>query len=435
MSVQQAAVPSDGPLLEAYDAIAAAGGDPKAIALQELAYIRQQILTNALPFFDELRRLRPILVSPLATVVASFRDVEEILHRETIFSVKGYVPHMTGVIGPFILSLDLTPAYDHDKAAMKLVVRRDDLDRVRQITAQAASEAVASAAAAAGGQPFDIVQAVTRKTPVRLAAEYYGFGADDDAQVMAWARACFWEFFQNLDNNPQVRQGAVDAGAAMTARARALIDAARAGEGPEDTVLMRLLAQQFAGPGLGFDDDDGIVRTLMGLVIGMVETTSQAAVQALLVLFSKPAALAGAAAAAAADNDDLLWAHILEALRFAPVNPLVMRILNADYTLAAGEPREKLLPAGTLVFACTWSAMFDEAILEAPQTFQAGRPAWQYLHFATGEHACFGRYISQVQVTQILKAILRLKGLAPAGPPTYAGPFPDKLLITGAPAQ
>jgi hypothetical protein len=44
----------------------------------------------------------------------------------------------------------------------------------------------------------------------------------------------------------------------------------------------------------------------MGLVIGMVETTSQAAVQALLVLFSMPDALARAAAAAKVDDDDAL---------------------------------------------------------------------------------------------------------------------------------
>jgi len=75
--------------------------------------------------------------------------------------------------------------------------------------------------------------------------------------------------------------------------------------------------------------------------------------------------------------------------------------------------------------------MFDDAILETPQNFNAGRPAYHYLHFATGAHACFGRYISQVQITQILKPILQLKGLALAGPPVYAGPFPDKLQITG----
>jgi len=430
MSVDQAKAPAGGPLLQAFDAIAAQGGDPRQIVAQQVAYIRRQILTNALPFFAEMRQYRPILVTPAITVVARFRDVEEILHRETVFSVMSYVPHMTGVIGPFILSLDLTPAYDHDKAAMELVVRRDDLERVRTITSRVASQAVTAAATAAAGQPFDIIQTVSRLTPIRLAAEYYGFTASNDAEMMGWARACFWEFFQNIDNVPEVRQAAVTAGAAMAARARAAMAAQRSSPSGADTVLARLLAQQSAGAGLGFDDD-GIVRTLMGLVIGMVETTSQAAAQALLVLLSNPAALAGAVAAATAGDDDGIWAHIREALRYRPVNPLVIRTLAADYTLAAGEPHATLLPKGTVVFACTWSAMFDEAILDAPQTFNAGRPAYHYLHFATGAHACFGRYISQVQVTQILKPILKLKGLALAGPPVYAGPFPDKLQITG----
>jgi cytochrome P450 len=422
-----------GPLLQAFDALSVAGSDPRQVALAQLAYIRKQIETNALPFFAELRQYRPILTTPAASVVSLFRDVEEILHRETVFSVSGYVPHMTGVIGPFILSLDLTPAYDHDKAAMQLVVRRDDLDRVKEITARVAGAAVAHAAREANGKPFDIIQTVTRKTPVRLAAEYFGFAAHDDAQMMAWARACFFEFFQNLDNDPQARAKAVEAGAAMAAEARASIAHRRAHglHGQADTVLARLVAQHGEGHKLGLDEG-GMVRTLMGLVTGMVETTSQAAAQALLVLYANPQAMAGAIAAAKADDDDLVWAHIAEALRFQPVNPLVIRILAADYCLAAGEPRATVLPKGAIVFACTWSAMFDDRVVPDPQSFRVDRPAYHYLHFATGEHACFGRYISQVQITQIVKPILRLRSLALAGPPTYAGPFPDRLEITTA---
>jgi hypothetical protein len=261
--------------LQAFDAIAAAGGDPQAVALKRLAYLRQQIETDPLPFFAELRAYRPILVTPLAAIVAQFRGVEEILHRETEFSVQWYVPHMTGVIGPFILSLDVTQAYDHDKAAMQLVVRREDLGRIQAITAQ----------------------------------------------------------------------------------------------------------------------------------------------------------VAGAAVEAAADDDDLVWAHIQEALRFQPVNPLVIRILTEDYLLGAGTPHATTLPKGLLVFAGAWSAMFDDQVTAAPEDFDVTRPASSYLHFAAGQHACFGRCISQVQVTQILKPLLKLKGLTAAAPPVYAGTFPDQLLV------
>src|SRR5215472_19126573 len=89
---------SAGPILDAFDTIAAIGGDPKEIAGKQFQFIMEQIRGNALPFFKELRDNRPILQIPMATLVAQFRDVEEILHREQVFSVSPYLPRMMGVI-------------------------------------------------------------------------------------------------------------------------------------------------------------------------------------------------------------------------------------------------------------------------------------------------------------------------------------------------
>ena len=194
---------STSPILDAFDAIAAKGGDPKQIAGLQFQFLMEQIRGNALPFFKELRDGRPILQSPMATLVAQFRDVEEILHRETIFSVSPYLPRMMGVIGPFVLSQDITPGYDHDISVMRLVVRREDLSRVKDIVSRRAAEVVGGLFQGSG--PVDIVQTLTRKVPVRLADEYYGFSAPNDEQMMAWARACFREFFINLLNNPEIR--------------------------------------------------------------------------------------------------------------------------------------------------------------------------------------------------------------------------------------
>ena len=190
----------------------------------------------------------------------------------------------------------------------------------------------------------------------------------------------------------------------------------------------RLLRLQKAGDVAGLDEDS-VRRTLMGLVIGMVETTSQAAIQALLVLFSRPDALAKAAAAAKADDDDALARVVFEALRFRPINPMVVRVAKEDYRLAAGEPHQTLIRKGTVVFALTWSAMFDPRVVEAPQEFRPDRPPYHYLHFATGRHACYGRYISTIQIPQILKPLLKLDGLRPAGAPTFDGTFPETLQV------
>jgi len=415
------------PILEELDAIAATGGDPAEVAAAQFRFVMAQIRGNALPFFEELREGRPILRTAVATLVSRFRDVEEILHREAVFSVSPYLPRMTGVIGPFVLSQDLTPGYDHDISVMRLVVRREDLARVGDIVSRHAGAIVDGLFR--GGGPVEIVQALTRKVPVRLADEYFGFSAADDAEMLGWARSCFREFFINLLNDPAVRTPAVAAGAEMRARLDAILAGRRSGEGgAEDDVLGRLLCLQAAGDGARLDDE-GICRTLMGLVVGMVETTSQAAVQALLVLFSRPELLARAAAAAATDDDDLLADLVFEALRFSPINPMVVRVAGEDYRLGAGEPHETLIPRGTTVFALTWSAMFDPRVLEAPEAFRPGRPDYHYLHFATGFHACFGRYVSRVQIPQILKPLLRLKGLRPAGAPEYDGTFPDGLMV------
>ena len=418
---------SGGPILEAFDAIAAKGGDQKDIAGEQFQFIMNQVQGNALPFFRELRDNRPILQSLMATLVARFRDVEEILHREKIFSVSPYLPRMMGVIGPFVLSQDITPRYDHDISIMHLVVRREDLGRVKDIVARHAAEIADGLFQ--NSRPVDIVQTLTRKVPVRLAREYYGFSAPDD-QMMAWARSCFREFFINLLDDPTIREPAVTAGAEMRQRLNALLAERRApGAEVNDDVMGRLLRLQSAGEVAGLDDDV-LCRTLMGLVIGMVETTSQAAVQALMALFSKPDALALAAAAAKADDDDALENLIFEALRFSPINPMVVRVAKEDYQLAAAEPHQTLIAKGTTVFALTWSAMFDPRVLDAPEEFRTNRPGYHYLHFAAGQHACFGRYISRTQIPQMLKPLLKLAGLRPAGTPEYDGTFPETFKVS-----
>jgi cytochrome P450 len=418
---------SAGPILAAFDAIAATGGDLKEIASKQFQFIMEQIRGNAFPFFKELRDDRPILESPIATLVAQFRDVEEILHREEVFSVSPYLPRMMGVIGPFVLSQDSTPSYDHDISVMRLVVRREDLPRVKDIVSGHAARVVGELLQ--GGGPVDIVQTLTRKIPVRLADEYFGFSAPEDEQMMGWARLCFREFFINLLGDPVIRTPAVAAGAEMRVRLDALLEERRASDfDGRDDVMGRLLRLQRSGDVASLDDD-GVCRTLMGLVIGMVETTSQAAVQALLVLFSRPEALAAAAAAAMAGDDEALSVLIFEALRFRPINPMVVRVATEDYRLATGEQHQTLISKGTTVFALTWSAMFDPRMLKAPEEFRSDRPEYDYLHFASGLHACFGRYISRIQIPQILKPLLKLKGLRPAGAPEYDGTFPQTFRV------
>jgi hypothetical protein len=48
-------------------------------------------------------------------------------------------------------------------------------------------------------------------------------------------------------------------------------------------------------------------------------------------------------------------------------------------------------------------------------------------------HQCFGRYVNVVQVPELVKAVVGLKGVrrarGSAGQLSYEGPFPDHLVV------
>jgi len=77
--------------------------------------------------------------------------------------------------------------------------------------------------------------------------------------------------------------------------------------------------------------------------------------------------------------------------------------------------------------------MIDETELDQPLEFRLDRPSHHYLHFGWGIHQCLGKYISEVQVVEIVKPLLLLDGLRRAvgtdGQLTYAGPFPKSVVV------
>lgn len=242
----------------------------------------------------------------------------------------------------------------------------EDLPKVRQLAGHVANEILAA-------QPpgkFDVVANLARQVPLRLCAEYFGFPGPDATTMLRWSKTTQWNFFKNLGNDPNVHAASVQSGQQMKAYLQALIGELRKGP-PTDTVVGRLLKTNLpAGIGL---DDERLVANIAGLLIGAVETTAQAIVQALDQVLRRPAVQANATTAAATNDDSTLDAIVWEALRFDPINPLLFRHVERDSTVAGGTERQSILPAGTLVFACTASAMHDDSELATPiLSFPAG---------------------------------------------------------------
>jgi cytochrome P450 len=180
---------------------------------------------------------------------------------------------------------------------------------------------------------------------------------------------------------------------------------------------------------IGFDEQR-IATNIIGTLVGAGETTSQAVAQILEQLFKRPQHLAGAIAAAKAGDDALLQNYCWEALRFNPIFPGVFRRCVQDYTIARGTLRRRTIKAGKLVVAAIRSAMRDGREIPAASTFCLDRPAYHYMHFGYGLHSCLGDQVSQVMVPEIVRRLLTLPRLRPAGPiDKQGGPWPEEYVV------
>jgi cytochrome P450 len=219
----------------------------------------------------------------------------------------------------------------------------------------------------------------------------------------------FWYLFVDLAGDAEVARKALDAAAASRATIDNAIAQRRASGEAKDDVLGRCLVLQKAGePGM---DDLGIRNNLIGLFIGAIPTISRACVQALDQLLDRPQALASAQAAARSGDDALLAAHIFEAFRFNPINPLIYRRAVRDTRIAAGSLRSRLIPKGSMVLAVNLSAMFDPLRIDAPESFRTDRSWDNYILWGYGMHTCFGAHVNRAVMPAILKPLLLKPGL------------------------
>ena len=363
-------------------------------------------------------------------VVTRFEDVHEVLNRDGDFAVV-YEPKMRKITAGenFFLGMQETPRYTRDVSNMRLAMRREDIPII--VTPLVAARACELVAAADGR--IDLPQDLTLRVPATIAADYFGTPGPSEPDMIAWTTAMFWYLFIDLKGDARITAAALDA----ATKCRDYLDAAvrdrkRQPAGADDTILSRCLTLQGAGlPGM---DDLDIRNNLIGLLIGLIPTQSQAAVQALDQLLDCPDALAGAQAAAQADNDALLGKYVFEALRFNPVNPMIYRRAAATTVIARSTLRARTIPEGTMVLAANLSAMFDPLQVKDPNAFRTDRPAEDYILWGYGLHTCFGHHINQVVIPAMLKPLLKRKGLrrrpGPAGRIDTAGtPFPAHMML------
>jgi cytochrome P450 len=206
--------------------------------------VHEWLQNRPLEFFEELRRKRPIMETPVAVLIAKHADVLEALSHPTVFSVRLYKPKM----GTFMLTEDETPSHDRDKAVMRAMLNRDDLPKVRELVGRLADEQLDRA----GGE-IELVEDFSRTVPVRLVGEYFGFPGPDIESMKRWSYANQLDAFHNhpfdlRTDSAEVHQAAQAALLEMKTYLEGLIRQ-RAGElkagAKRDDVLSRMLLTKF----------------------------------------------------------------------------------------------------------------------------------------------------------------------------------------------
>jgi cytochrome P450 len=386
--------------------------------------VRGWMFEEPLPFYAELRRDRPVLVMPELTLATRFDDCTEILLRHDVFSVALYKPKQ----GEYWMDEDDTALHWREKSIMRAILDREDIPAIRAYVGNKAAELLAEA-----GGSIDAVGGLTRAVPIALVQDWFGFTHSDPSKLLRWS---YWSQIDTFWNQPFDAIAVADPERIVAEREASLLEmtvylvgliAIRAGQvklglGGQDPVS-RLLKLEFSNAlkidlkRVGFN--------VGGLLIGAVETTSHAVVNALDVLMRRPDVLARARAAALSDDPAAIDGFVFEALRFKPAFPYYFRTCAQDTVLGRSENYETPIAKGTTVLAVTHSAMFDPKALPNPDAFDSTRGPGNQFHFGLGLHECLGVAIGSVMIPEIVRQSLRLNGLETEPVDRKGGPVPE----------
>lgn len=361
------------------------------------------------------RRAKPV---KLGGVVLAVRhaDVKEMLGRDLDFIIapvnESRIDAVNG--GRFILGMDRSPDLMRERKALYGALARIDLrDMKRRVQEDA------QARLAAEGNSFDAIGDYARIVAGRTAQWLFGITPPDETLFREAVRAIFAHTFLNLGGDKAIEARALAAAPLMQGWFADEI-ARRRRDGVLGTDLMGMLLRE----GEGILSDDGVRRTLGGMLVGSIDTTASTFARIFCVITSDQGLRDRTLAAWQAGGD--IYGLCLDALRRWPHNPILLRQAARD-TVLGGVP----VKAGGRVIAWTQAAMQDPEAFPDPARTLPDRPMAAYLHFGGGLHPCAGRMVNAIQIP-VLVGTLLAAGCAPSGRMGWAGPFPDSLPVRRA---
>jgi cytochrome P450 len=360
-------------------------------------------------------------------LVAAHDDVLRVLGDHEAFAVCDYARKMS-VIGTFVLGRSFTGEYRREIAALRAAMPPGDIDRIRDIAARHAAGVVL---AAGGARRLEVGRHLARPVLLGVVAEYFGLPdtAEPNESIFDWFdKVSTYIFTPDVLQGPEVPLEAHSAGRKIKQHVEGHVRDLMAEQpiGPPASVLARLLADRsMSGLDVGRVGD-----TIAGTVAGTLIPAFQEFVQVVDVLLDLRAErVQDIQTIARSGREDLLLPYVVEAARFSPRPPLLVRQCVRRTSVGGRQ-----IDPGTVVFALPITAAFDWKVARWPWRFRPGRPPGAYPIFGHGQHHCVGaspeRPIAQTVMTQMALRLLGLPGLRRSrGPTGRAGLSGNRLLV------
>ncbi|HEX8216596.1 MAG TPA: cytochrome P450, partial [Allosphingosinicella sp.] len=324
-------------------------------------------------------------------VVAARHDhVRELLCRDLDFGIAEVNAVKIGEVnqGPFVLGMDRSAALETERRALYEALGAVDLASLREDIRR---ETVALLGAVPAGGRIDVVEGYARPIAARTAQLLFGISGPSDRMFMEVVRSVFAHTFLNRNDDEEVRERAVRAGGYMAGWFREEIALRRTSRDLGEDMMGQLMRQ-------GVLDDEGVRRTLGGMLVGSIDTTASC-VAKIVKIASRDPDLRWAMERDAGDLDRMDgWCN--EALRRWPHNPIVIRHALNDTDLAGCKVKK-----GDTLIAWTQAAMQDESAFPDAKRMDPERDRSAYLHMGWGLHPCSGRPVNRFQIPMLVAGL------------------------------
>lgn len=279
------------------------------------------------------------------------------------------------------------------KQALQRALAGIDLGTASSLAGRAAARIRCRDARDWTGWAFDV--------PLYTVAGLLVFNEAEQARIAAWTRS-FVASLSPLSSGSELAAASEAAAALRTCFESKL----KTGGALPDNLLSAVLGQAEAA---GWDDMDGLVANLVGLLSQTCEASAGWIGNSMVALLSRPDVLE-----TVQQSPDMLEAFIDEVSRFDPAVQNTRRFTARKTRIAGCEVEE-----GATILVLLAAANRDPAANPSPDEFLIERSERRVFGFGHGPHLCPGQALARAIVAGALRQFLRMP-IPPAGSVTWS---------------